>query len=207
VERSFFINYTDRREAGDAKWFNKHKKTEAPKHGLTETPIPLTLQVSGLRPPPSHRPSRRLDSIITNREARAIGTDVHRLLAAIEWFDGLPPETPEDSPAAETVRRFLATPEGRLIFTRPAGEFILWRERTYDVEIEGETHTGTFDRVLITLNNGHPVEAQIYDFKTDQTGTDLQKKYHDQLESYRTAAAKLLGLRLDQVTAHLVPVQ
>jgi ATP-dependent exoDNAse (exonuclease V) beta subunit len=60
--------------------------------------------------------------------------------------------------------------------------------------------------VLITLNNGQPVAAQIYDFKTDQTGTDLQKKYHDQLEAYRTAAAKLLGLPLENVTATAISV-
>jgi ATP-dependent exoDNAse (exonuclease V) beta subunit len=105
------------------------------------------------------------------------------------------------------VRHFLATSDANKVFTRPAGEFILWRERTYAVEIDGEIHTGTFDRVLITLNNGEPVKAQIYDFKTDQAGTDLQKKYHDQLESYRSAAAKLLNLQLDQVTARAVPVQ
>jgi ATP-dependent helicase/nuclease subunit A len=212
-----FPGDTDRREAGDAKWFTEYQKTKAPsrgfarqalvKHGPTETPTPLTLQVSGLRPPPSHRPSRRLDSIITNREARAIGTDVHRLLAAIEWFDGPPPEIPGNTPAAETVRHFLSTPEAHKIFTRPAGECLLWRERTYDVEINGEIHTGTFDRVLITLKDGHPTKAHISDFKTDRAGVDLSKKYHDQLEFYRQAAAKLLGLQLDQVTALPVSLQ
>jgi hypothetical protein len=56
------------------------------------------------------------------------------------------------------------------------------------------------------LNNGQPVAAQIYDFKTEQTGTDLQTKYYDQLEAYRTAAAKLLGLTLENVTATAISV-
>jgi hypothetical protein len=93
------------------------------------------------------------------------------------------------------------------VFTRPAGEFILWRERTYDVEIDGETHTGTFDRVLITLNNGQPVEAQIYDFKTDKGHDDLQEKYKDQLDAYIKAAALLLGISPDKVKADPVAVR
>ena len=74
------------------------------------------------------------------------------------------------------------------------------------MEINGEIHTGTFDRLLITLYNGQPVAAQIYDFKTEQTGADLQKKHHDQLESYRTAAAKLLSLSPESITATAIPV-
>ena len=207
-----FPGDTDHREVGNPKWFNEYPKTEPPVSVLPSPSNTLSLspQVSGISPrsssSPSRRKPRRLDSIITNREARELGTEVHRLLAAIEWFDGLPPEIPDNTSAAETVRHFLTTSNAMKVFTRPAGEFLLWRERTYDVAIDGEIHTGTFDRVLITLKNGQPVAAQIYDFKTDQTGTDLQKKYHDQLEAYRTAAAKLLGLPLENVTATAMSV-
>ena len=198
------------RELGNPKWFNAYPLID-PQPPAASKPTPsLSPQVSGFSPrassTPSRRNPRRLDSIITNREARGLGTEVHHLLAQIEWLGNKPPEIPEDSPATETVRHFLATSDANKVFTRPAGEFILWRERTYDVAIEGEIHTGTFDRVLITLLNGRPVSARIYDFKTDQSGTDLRKKYHDQLESYRTAAAKLLNLQIDQVTARPVPV-
>jgi ATP-dependent exoDNAse (exonuclease V) beta subunit len=207
-----FPGDTDHREVGNPKWFNEYPKTEPPVSDLPSPSNTLSLspQVSGFSPrsfsSPSRCKPRRLDSIITNREARELGTEVHRLLAAIEWFDGLPPEIPDNTFAAETVRHFLTTSDAMKVFTRPAGELLLWRERTYDVAIDGEIHTGTFDRVLITLKNGQPVAAQIYDFKTDQTGADLQKKYHDQLEAYRAAAAKLLGLPLKNVTATAISV-
>ncbi|MEX1010006.1 MAG: UvrD-helicase domain-containing protein [Chthoniobacterales bacterium] len=201
----------DRRELGNAKWFNDFPLIDIQPPTPSKPTPSLSPQVSSLSPAfplsPSRRNSRRLDSIITNREARELGTEVHQLLAAIEWFDGQPPEIPGDNPAAEMVVHFLTTPEAPKIFTRPAGEFLLWRERTYDVEINGEIHTGTFDRVLITLKDGQPTQAHISDFKTDHSGIDLSKKYHDQLESYRQAAAKLLGLQLDQVTALPVPLQ
>jgi ATP-dependent exoDNAse (exonuclease V) beta subunit len=200
----------DRRELGKAKWFNAYPLIDIQPAAASKPTPSLSPQVSGHSPrassTPSRRNPRRLDAIITNREARELGTEVHRLLAAIEWFDGQPPEIPGDNPAAETVRHFLTTPEACKIFTRPTGEFLLWRERSYDVEIDSEIHTGTFDRVLTTLTDGHPAQAHIIDFKTDQTGTDLQKKYRDQLEFYRQAAAKLLGLDVRQVSATTISV-
>jgi ATP-dependent helicase/nuclease subunit A len=199
----------DHREVGNPKWFNEYPKTEPMDSDLRSPLTPhsplVTRHTSSTSP--SRRKPRKLESIIINREGRAFGSEVHRLLAAIEWFDAaLPPEIPGDDSAAETVNRFLATSDAAKVFTRPAGQFLLWRERTYDVEIDGEIQTGTFDRILITLNNGQPVEAKIYDFKTDQGVTDLQKKYHDQLDAYRAAAAKLLGLPLENVSATAISV-
>jgi ATP-dependent exoDNAse (exonuclease V) beta subunit len=205
-----FPGTTDHREVGNPKWFNEYPVVDIQPPPAFEATLSLSPQVSGFSPRASSTPSRRkprsLESIIINREAREFGTEVHRLLAAIEWFDGAPPEISGDTAAADAVRRFLATPDATKVFTRPAGEFLLWRERTYDVEIDGEIQTGTFDRVIVRLKDGQPVEAKIYDFKADQAGTDLQKKYQDQLQSYRTAAAKLLSLSAEGITTTAIPV-
>jgi len=204
-----FPGDTDHREIGNPKWFNEYPKIEPPISDLRSPLTPDSPLITRCSPStsPSRRQPRRLESIITNREARELGTEVHRLLAAIEWFDGVPPDISGDNAAAEIVRHFLATSDAAKVFTRPPGEFLLWRERTYDVEIDGQIHTGTFDRVFITLNNGQPVAAQIYDFKNEPPDLDLSEKYQDQLESYRTAAAKLLGLDLTQVSATAISVQ
>ena len=58
----------------------------------------------------------------------------------------------------------------------------------------------------IEMKNGRPVSAQIYDFKTDRDGADLQIRHRDQLETYRRAAAKLLDLPLSEVSAEAVGV-
>jgi hypothetical protein len=204
-----FPGDTDHREIGNPKWFNEYPKIEPPISDLRSPLTPDSPLITRCSPStsPSRRQPRRLESIITNREARELGTEVHRLLAAIEWFDGVPPDISGDNAAAEIVRHFLATSDAAKVFTRPPGEFLLWRERTYDVEIDGQIHTGTFDRVFITLNNGQPVAAQIYDFKNEPPDLDLSEKYQDQLDSYRTAAAKLLGLDLTQVSATAISVQ
>ena len=52
---------------------------------------------------------------------------------------------------------------------------------------------------------GAPVSAAIYDFKTDGDGNS-RERYGGQLESYRRAAAILLDLPLEKVTADLVVV-
>ena len=76
------------------------------------------------------------------------------------------------------------------------------------MEIDGRPLGGIFDRVHIGMDaNGQPVSAQIYDFKTDQTGVDLSEKYRDQLDSYRAAAARLLDLPLNRITAAAVSVR
>jgi ATP-dependent exoDNAse (exonuclease V) beta subunit len=206
-----FPGETDHREVGNPKWFNEHPPVDIQPPAAFEAILSPSPQVSGFSPRASSAPSRRkprkLESIITNREGREFGSAVHRLLAAIDWFDAAsPPEIPGDDFAAQTVRHFLATPDAIKVFTRPAAEFVLWRERTYDVEIGGEIETGTFDRVFVTLKKGQPVEARIYDFKTERADAGLDAKYHDQLESYRTAAAKLLGLDLSQVSASAIAV-
>jgi hypothetical protein len=49
--------------------------------------------------------------------------------------------------AAEMVRGFLATAEAMEIFARPSSRVELWRERAFDVEIDGSVVSGVFDRV------------------------------------------------------------
>jgi hypothetical protein len=76
------------------------------------------------------------------------------------------------------------------------------------VEINGRPLSGIFDRVHIELGqDGQPIAAQIYDFKTDKGPVDLRAKYKDQLDSYVKAAALLLGISKDKVKAEPLAVR
>jgi hypothetical protein len=55
--------------------------------------------------------------------------------------------------------------------------------------------------------DGQPIAAQIYDFKTDKGPVDLQEKYKDQLDSYIEAVALLLGVPKDKVQAEALGVR
>jgi len=198
----------DRREHGDPNWFNEFAISNLQTPDSLPSSAPA-LQVSGFSFQPSFPPSRRARrharEILTGQGARKFGSEVHHLLAQIEWSDGNIAAVEGDNVAAEKVRRFLATPAAEKIFTCSKDETVLWRERPYEVLHNGEFLGGTFDRVHISMREGAPVSAVIYDFKTDGDG-DLRERYGGQLESYRRAAAILLDLPLEKVTADLVVV-
>jgi ATP-dependent helicase/nuclease subunit A len=65
-----------------------------------------------------------------------------------------------------------------------------------------------FDRVHVTLDgDGKPMSAHIIDFKTDLDTDGLAARYAAQLEAYRQAAAVLLGIAVDRVSAEAVAVR
>jgi len=200
------------RELGDAKWFEAHPlpPTAGLRSPSPDLPSPRSLLPAPCSPPaavlPSRRSTRRALEIITRPASRRFGTEVHRLLAQIEWIDDDKKVIAGKDAAADTVRKFLSSAEGRRLFTRPSQNTELWRERSFDVFDNDEFLTGTFDRVHIETKDGHPISAKIYDFKTDNTGTDLQIRHHDQLETYRHAAARLLNLDIEKVTATAIGV-
>lgn len=197
------------RELGNKTWFKAHPLSDL-RSPVSEASPPLTLQVSGFSSHPSPSPSRRIPpraaDIINHAAARRHGSEVHRLLAGIAWLDQKIPALDQGHPAAEAVREFLASAEGRQLFTRPSATTDLWRERSFDVFDNGELLTGTFDRVHIETKDGRPIAAQIYDFKTDGTGAGRPGRHREQLEAYRRAAARLLGLDLEKVTATVLAV-
>lgn len=196
----------DRREIGDAKWFAVHQKTTADRVETPAESAPLPPVPAHMMSVPSRRAVRKAADIVGRADARRFGTEVHRLLAQLEWIDGSAPDIAGEGAAAETVRKFVGTAAGRKIFTRPSADMDLWRESSFDVFVDGTLLSGTFDRVHIERKEGRAVSARIYDFKTDGEGVDLKERYAEQLENYRLAAATLLGLDPTTVTAEPVAV-
>lgn len=139
--------------------------------------------------------------------ARHLGTEVHRLLAQVEWLGHEPDWSGATAEATRLVREFLGSDRAAAL-KKPEGNLLLWRERAFDVEIEGRPLSGIFDRVQIELGpDGRAVAAKVYDFKTDKGPVDLYAKYKDQLDSYAVAAAHLLGIPRDRVHAEPLGVR
>ena len=143
--------------------------------------------------------------------AADLGLAVHELLESIDWIDeGLPPVL--EHPNAEAVRlarEFLETETGRRIFTRPSAPAVLWRERRFDVIVEGKWLSGMFDRaVIFTDSDGRPLSATIHDFKTDQAQPERLAEIHGaQMRAYRKSLAMLTGLSPDCVSTNLVSIR
>jgi hypothetical protein len=107
--------------------------------------------------------------------------------------------------ARKIVQDFLASAAARTVLGRLNGAVNLWRERAFDVVLDGSVVSGVFDRVVVRLNEtGQPVGADIYDFKLASPGQGLNARHAGQLLNYRQAAASLLGLPLEKITAEAV---
>ena len=139
--------------------------------------------------------------ILGGGAARHPGTEVHELLAQVEWLGEESDYTGGTAEGAKLAREFLASDRAKIL-QKPGENFTVWRERAFDVEVDGRSVSGIFDRVHIEFGkDGKPASAQIYDFKTDKGNVDLRERYKDQLDAYIKAAALLLGISPDKVQA------
>ena len=85
-------------------------------------------------------------------------------------------------------------------FTKPSGPTTVWRERAFSYVKHDQFINGVFDRVVLYRDDSNAiVRAEIIDFKTDRihlgNPLDQATKHHrSQLEAYRTALAKIVGI-------------
>lgn len=197
------------REVGDKEWFTRLEKPALE--------LPVMISDRSIKQTDSRRHSSSPSShegedipaglILGGGAARHLGTEVHELLAQVEWLGEEPDYTGATAEGAKLVREFLAS-DRAAVMKKPGENFTVWRERAFDVEVEGRAVSGVFDRVHIeTGKDGQPAAAQIYDFKTDKGNVDLRERYKDQLDAYTKAAAFLLGISPDKVEANPVRVR
>ncbi len=163
---------------------------------------------SALLPSKAAAPPIPAASFFGETSSLASGTEVHRALAGISWFDD---PVPDFEGLPENVRpqlaAFLDTQIARRLFTRPATPHLLWREKAFDVILDGQWISGVFDRVVIYCTDGGKARrAAIYDFKTDE-GELVAKTYRTQMGLYRKALASLAGLEETHVTSSLISVR
>lgn len=158
------------------------------------------------------------------RRGQTFGRALHGFLERVRWLGeepaartaalwhpapGIPPEL-EDAVAAE-AERVLRVPEIRRLFARPEEPCELWRERSFEVLLDGAWVSGTFDRVLLRCGaDGRPRQADLVDFKTDTVSDqpgELERavaRHRPQMTLYRRALCLLTGLPPEAVHAYLV---
>jgi ATP-dependent exoDNAse (exonuclease V) beta subunit len=174
-----------------------------------------------------HLPGRVLFS--ENREAgKRLGLLVHAMLADVEYLQsardaeitrmenawrgrhGLTNDAETCRQALAQVREVLSLPGCAPVFEPPAGGTQLWRERSFDLMLDGEWVSGVFDRIRVALDAaGKPVSAWIIDFKTDDTPDDTAlaakvEGYRPQLTLYQKAFARLSGLPASAIKVSLL---
>jgi ATP-dependent helicase/nuclease subunit A len=140
-------------------------------------------------------------------DAASFGRAVHEIFEQIEWNDETSPELlkqfrQKNTAAADEVARCLDTKEIGELF-KPDSQAEVWRERAFELVIDGEFCSGVFDRVVLRKDN-----AEIIDFKTDRVDgkglTEAIQRHQPQLALYRRVLARLTGLEEDDITCLLV---
>jgi ATP-dependent exoDNAse (exonuclease V) beta subunit len=88
----------------------------------------------------------------------------------------------------------------------------LWREKAFELMLDGSVVAGQFDRVVIGHDaGGRPVNATILDFKSNRIESDdalhrtaTAAGYRDQLGLYATALQRILGPSLTHIAQALL---
>jgi ATP-dependent helicase/nuclease subunit A len=188
--------------AGDPNW---HEAFEPPTTEPVSKVAPETTSFKPAHPRlqlarPSTLKARKVSAaryFELEQKATHFGTLVHNVFEQIEWFTELPQDMDEN--VRQTLQSCFDQPDIRNLFTKPAGQSTVWRERAFSY-VDGDRFVnGVFDRVVIHMHNSKIVRAEIIDFKTDRihSGNTLEQAiahHRPQLETYRAALARITGI-------------
>ena len=160
-----------------------------------------------LRPSQASASSLNAGSFFSETSSLATGSDVHGALAKISWIEEGLPQFGDLSPdVAVIIANFLETRTARRLLSRPSIPHSLWREKAFDVLIDGKWISGVFDRVIIYRNSaGEPLHAAIYDFKTNEG--EISLTYARQMNLYRKSLGRLISLPAEKITSSLIAVR
>jgi len=217
--------------AGDPAWFASivARPPPPPEPGMPALdpsiapPAPRRTAVA-----PSHHtegslPAATLFATSQEDDAAAFGSAVHSLLASVHSWNDTPAGGDSwtaakraaghgDAAIAEALA-CLRAPHLRDVFTISGSTTEVWRERTFEIILDGAWVTGVFDRVHVERDaTGAVARVTVHDFKTDRidaSGADpapeLATRYRRQMHLYRRAAAVLTGVPAERIRCLLVP--
>ena len=206
---------------GDSQWFEKVPRAIMAIEGESRVDTLVSSKQRVARPMVSHPSQSRkgvpdLTMLVPKAEQKATdhGVAVHQLLAEVEWSDdgsghrwkgrtGIPEAAIAEAEAC------LDSPALAPIWRRVSGGTV-WREKPFDLVVDGVWISGIFDRVVIERDSdGTATAARVYDFKSEvvRTRAEIEERlrlHAEQLLTYRRAARALSGLPLAKVSCEVV---
>ena len=189
---------------GDREWYlkcgTKPQVESAPDGGAPALARRKRENVAKARPSESFVAGLAADSLFADDYGAGAecGKEMHARYEQIEWIGS--------ADAKDDFDR---------VFVKPAGAPELWRERPYELFVDGAWESGQFDRVVFA-DEGDGLRAAIYDFKTNAMrsgespeayGGRLRETYMSQMAAYRRAVHALSGLPPERISAHLLLVR
>ncbi len=159
------------------------------------------------------------------RDVLDFGSAIHELFEKIEWLtedsdieaiiSKWLPSRPFDKKvlddAIKQFRKCMKSPEVRLALARPPGNAQIWREKRFEIILDGKWVSGVFDRVAIFRDAAGAITgAAIIDYKSNRhldTDADIRNKaghYLPQMETYHRALSSILDIPADKISADLL---
>jgi ATP-dependent helicase/nuclease subunit A len=202
VKFSDLVRMVGLETAGDKEWYLKCKSREKDeKHdGITER-MPIVRQkrvgIVKARPSESYITGLSADCLFMEDYGAAAeyGKEIHAKYEKIDWI--------KEDDAKDAFDR---------VFVRPNACTELWRERQYELFVDGAWESGQFDRVMFSVEEGNR-KADIFDFKTNamrpgESVEDYEERMHEtymtQMAAYRRAVHMLAKIPLERISTHLL---
>jgi superfamily I DNA/RNA helicase len=197
---SDLVRLTGLETSGDPQWYagagsGGGKKSQVP--GRPDFVRSPRRTVRKSRPSESFYSGLRGDALFGDDFGKAArrGSEAHARYERIEWLD-----------AGQARNGF----ERALV--RPHDALSLWREKGYELFVDGKWESGRFDRVVFTGTEAER-RATICDFKTNamragesegEFAARMRETYAPQMDAYRRALAHLTGIPLERIEAKLL---
>ena len=207
--------------SGDPRWFAAVAAPSVPAADGAGEEAPLDAsRVSRAIRRPARRPSAGRVGVVAAAQvfslaggrAAGFGDAVHALLAEVEWGDTVPEaewrRRGEPADVVTEVIGNLQSPALAGLWRRREGADV-WRERAFEIVLDGAWITGVFDRVVVAPITDGKRRVTVIDFKTDRVTTereltDAVRRHAAQLNLYRRVAAVLAGVPVTAVAAEIV---
>ena len=154
------------------------------------------------------------------------GSAVHKLFAGVTWIDetdmdGLIRQWQESSALSDEMKhdivqhflKAIAAFEIKGALSRTDSNLTLWREKSFDVMLDGKWISGVFDRVIIVRDqNGIILKATVQDFKSDSITDEsvlsaIIESHGPQLSNYQNALATILKIDPVKIAGELIFTQ
>jgi len=203
--------------SGDERWFEaiaRGAQESAPVPGLATVVATRALRRPARTPSEARKAESAGPELFTMEGGGAaeFGRAVHALLAQVEWGGGqvttrLATTWEKAGAAGREALACLRAPQLAEFWSKPSsGRVELWRERAFEVVLDGVWYTGIFDRVVVHRDgSGKATNAWVMDYKTDRYAVASAVERHaGQINLYRRVVAVLTGLPVNQVRCTLV---
>jgi ATP-dependent helicase/nuclease subunit A len=158
---------------------------------------------------------------LKRNEGADFGTAVHERFAEVEWLEGTGALErwaaswrekwgAENEAVAEALACLSASALASAWAKPTSGRGEVWRERAFEMVLDGAWVTGVFDRVLVERDAaGAATRAVVIDYKTDRVGTAAElaaavARHTGQLNLYRRVVAVLAEVPVGRVECGLV---